>query len=165
MINQISQVRLTQVHPKLAALVNQMDLALTMEGIQIEVVQGLRTMAEQATIFAQGRTTPGKIVTEARPGYSMHNFGVAVDLVPGIRGQASWEPNWVAESPDFATMVKCGIGLGLVSGSEWKSFPDMPHFQLAGLPVTPTDPMRECLESKGVEGFWEEYLADLADLA
>lgn len=157
MMNATSLARLAQLHPKLQGLINSMDLALTLEGIQIEIVQGLRTFADQAELYAQGRTSPGKIVTEARPGYSYHNFGVAADLVPGIRGEAAWTPNWDPESADFATMIRVGIGLGLVSGSEW-TFKDYPHFQLAGLPVTPTDQMRECLSEKGIEGFWEQFV-------
>ncbi|GAA3318342.1 hypothetical protein GCM10020331_020730 [Ectobacillus funiculus] len=32
------------------------------------------------SLYAQGRTTSGSIVTNARGGQSNHNFGVAVDL-------------------------------------------------------------------------------------
>ena len=41
---------------------------------------GTRTYAEQDALYAQGRTTGGKRVTNARGGYSNHNFGVAGDF-------------------------------------------------------------------------------------
>lgn len=43
---------------------------------------GRRTMEEQAALYAIGRTSPGKIVTKARPGESYHNHGLAFDWVP-----------------------------------------------------------------------------------
>ena len=57
-----------------------------------EVTQGLRTYAEQDALYAQGRTVPGEIVTNAAAGYSWHNFGNAVDLVPEdiTIGQPDW---------------------------------------------------------------------------
>ena len=49
-------------------------------GIIIKVISGLRTYDEQNGLHAKGRTTPGKIVTNARGGYSNHNFGIAFDI-------------------------------------------------------------------------------------
>ena len=157
-MDSISQVRLQQVHPQLGAIIAQMDSSLTMQGIEIRVVQGLRTMAEQAALYAQGRTTPGEIVTDAQPGYSYHNFGTAVDLIPGLRGKTPWEPNWDWQHPDFQTMIRVGIGLGLVSGSTWETFKDYPHFQLPGLTVTPTQDMRDCITQGGLQAFWDEFV-------
>ena len=153
----ISESRLWQLHPALAAKVRAMAGSLIEQGIEIRVVQGLRTVAEQNALYAQGRTTPGKIVTNAQGGHSWHNFGLAVDCVPGIRGAAKWTPNWDASSPDFAAMIAAGEAQGLVSGARWVSMPDKPHFQMAGIPVSPDDAARICLASYGVNAFWEKY--------
>lgn len=152
----ISETRLALVHPVLAQKVRAMAEALASGGIYIRVVQGLRTKAEQDALYAQGRTSPGKIVTEARGGYSMHNFGMAVDCMPGIRGDDPWQPNGVASHPDYKAMVAAGIAQGLVSGSTWTSIKDWPHFQLAGIPVTPTDQMRADL-AYGLKFVWNKY--------
>jgi peptidoglycan LD-endopeptidase CwlK len=45
----------------------------------IRVTSGFRSFEEQDRLYAQGRTTAGQIVTNARGGESMHNFGVAFD--------------------------------------------------------------------------------------
>lgn len=165
MLDQISQIRLAVVHPSLAKIIATLDVALEVQGIQFRVVQGLRTLAEQAGLFAQGRTAPGHVVTYAGPGDSWHNYGVAVDLIPGLRdesGQAElpWEPNWEPQSPDFQAMIQAGIGLGLESGSSWSvARRDYPHFQLAGLPIAePTAEMKDCLLHQGLEKFWEEFV-------
>ncbi|MEK4006105.1 M15 family metallopeptidase [Paenibacillus sp. FSL H3-0333] len=51
------------------------------KGIYIRITQGLRTIAEQNALYAQARTTKGPIVTNAKGGYSWHNFGYAIDFV------------------------------------------------------------------------------------
>ena len=56
------------------------------------IVSTLRTFAEQDELYAQGRTKPGKRVTNAKGGQSLHNYGVAIDFALLIDGKtASWE--------------------------------------------------------------------------
>ena len=49
-------------------------------GLDICIVSTLRTYPEQQELYAQGRTKPGNVVTNAKPGYSYHNFGLALDF-------------------------------------------------------------------------------------
>ena len=49
-------------------------------GISLRVTHTMRTMDEQAKLYAQGRTLPGAVVTRARPGQSPHNYGMAFDV-------------------------------------------------------------------------------------
>jgi len=93
-------------------------------GITIKVISGLRTYAEQDALYAQGRTKPGNIITNARAGYSNHNFGIAFDI--GI-----FESNkYLEESPKYKTVGILGKDIGLEWGGSWKSIVDEPHFQL-----------------------------------
>jgi len=111
---------LPEVRPMARALVQK---AAGM-GIRIKVLSGLRTYDEQAALYAQGRTTPGKVVTNARPGYSNHNFGIAFDI--GV-----FEGNtYLPESPKYNAVGALGIDIGLEWGGSWKSIVDAPHFQL-----------------------------------
>ena len=55
-------------------------------------------------------------------------------------------------------LISSGIKLGLVGGSHWQSIHDEPHFQLAGLPITPTEEMREYLSANGLKVFWEKLV-------
>lgn len=150
----ISEQRLAVVHPLLADKTRAMAADLAAKGIIIRVVQGLRTIAEQNAMYAQGRTEPGEKVTNAIGGYSWHNFGLAVDCIPGLRGDDPWQPNWDPKHPDFAAMIAAGEAQKLVSGSTWKSMPDEPHFQLAGIPVSPTDATRDLIMHGGMEAVW-----------
>ena len=38
--------------------------------VEIKIISGHRSYFEQATLYSKGRTTPGHIVTYAKPGYS-----------------------------------------------------------------------------------------------
>src|SRR5262245_1518876 len=111
---------LPAVQPIARALVQK--AALT--GIRIKVISALRTYEEQDDLYAQGRTKPGDIVTNAKGGYSNHNFGIAFDI--GV-----FEGNkYLPESPKYKAVGALGIDLGLEWGGNWKSIVDQPHFQL-----------------------------------
>ena len=93
-------------------------------GIAINIISGTRTYAEQDALYAQGRTTAGDIVTNARGGYSNHNFGIAFDI--GVLSGNRYLP----ESPLYKAVGALGMELGLEWGGNWKTIVDQPHFQL-----------------------------------
>ncbi|HEX8279983.1 MAG TPA: M15 family metallopeptidase [Chthoniobacterales bacterium] len=109
-----------EVRPYARALV----LKAASMGINIKVISGLRTYAEQNELYAQGRSKPGRIVTNARGGYSNHNFGIAFDI--GVFDGAKYIP----ESPRYKALGAMGVALGLEWGGNWKTIKDEPHFQL-----------------------------------
>ncbi len=104
-------------------------------GVPIVITQGLRTIAEQDALYAQGRTKPGAIVTNASGGTSFHNFGVAIDfalLMPDGRS-VSWDTKRNGDLdllPDWDEVVTEAKRIGFAWGGDWKSFVDMPHFEM-----------------------------------
>lgn len=94
-------------------------------GIFFLVTCTRRTRDEQAALYAIGRTSPGRIVTHARPGESVHESGNAFDIVP-LHGKM---PLWDAKAPEWIQLGAIGESLGLTWGGRWK-MRDMPHFQL-----------------------------------
>ena len=93
-------------------------------GIAINIISGTRTHAEQDALYAQGRTTGGEIVTNARGGYSNHNFGIAFDI--GVFSGNRYLP----ESPLYKAVGALGMELGLEWGGNWTSIVDQPHLPL-----------------------------------
>jgi len=98
-------------------------------GVEVKVISGTRTWKEQDALYAQGRTKPGNRVTNARGGYSNHNFGIAVDL--GLFRGGSYLDG---DSPSnaariYKTIAKAANKLGLAWGGDWESFKDPPHFE------------------------------------
>lgn len=150
-MNAVSEARLKDVNPGLADKIRQLADALTQEHIEIRVTQGLRTWADQARLYAQGRTAPGPRVTDARPGESWHCFGLAVDVAPFDH----WgKPDWDATHPAYRRIVALGTTLGLKSGIAWN---DVPHLQLTGrFGASPDGEVRQIYDAAGVEGIWKE---------
>jgi peptidoglycan L-alanyl-D-glutamate endopeptidase CwlK len=145
-----SEVKLALVCPKLATLIRALAGMVTDEPIR--VTQGLRTWAEQEAIYQQGRTTPGEIVTNARPGYSWHQFGLAVDVAPF---DSEGNPDWNETHPVWKQLITFGESLGMYSGDEFTHHDD-PHFQLTGIfPVTPNDDARQILQTQGLQAVWD----------
>ena len=110
----------TRVQPYARALyfkVREHDLV-------INIISGLRTYAEQDKLYAQGRTLPGNVVTNARGGFSHHNFGIAFDVGLFERNE------YLGESPMYKAVGALGQELGLEWGGNWRTTVDQPHFQL-----------------------------------
>jgi peptidoglycan L-alanyl-D-glutamate endopeptidase CwlK len=98
------------LQPKVAALCHKFIAECSKQGIDVLVTCTLRTDAEQAALYAQGRTKPGTIVTNAKPGQSLHNYACAFDFVPIVHGKPLWD--------DHGTFEKCGV-IGEKLGLEW----------------------------------------------
>jgi peptidoglycan L-alanyl-D-glutamate endopeptidase CwlK len=114
---------LEDLHPLVADKAKQLVQMAAAEGVEILVTSTLRTFEEQAELFAKGRTKPGAIVTDAKPGSSWHNFGLAFDVVPLVNGKAIWN------SPFWNQIGELGMEVGLVWGGDFRSFKDKPHFE------------------------------------
>jgi peptidoglycan L-alanyl-D-glutamate endopeptidase CwlK len=148
-----SESRLALVNSQLAEKVKDLAVLLAAEGIEIRVTQGLRSWGEQEALYAQGRTLPGPIVTNAMPGYSWHNFGLAVDVAPF---DAAGQPDWNAADPAWRKIITLGESIGLYSGDEFLHCKDEPHFQLTGkFPVSPNNQARELLAHLGTDAVWK----------
>jgi peptidoglycan LD-endopeptidase CwlK len=159
MLDPLSEARLAEVHPALAAKVRSMAEMLALENINIRVVQSLRSWAEQAALYAEGRDAEGnvvdksKVVTNAKAGTSWHNYGLAVDVAP-FDGDV---PDWNSNHPAWKRIVAVGESVGLISGSNWRTFPDWPHFQLTGrYPESPDDAVRSVFQSSGIDAVWND---------
>ena len=151
----VSEARLQLICPALSAKILSLALMLADEQIVFRVTQGLRTWNEQNALYAQGRTTPGIIVTDAPAGYSWHEFGLAVDLVP--MDQMPPQPDWNLTHPVWRRLISVGESLGLYSGDEFQHKKDEPHFQLTGsFPVSPNDEVRQVFLNAGMEAVWVE---------
>lgn len=96
------------------------------EGIIIRLTSGRRTIQQQNMLYAQGRTMPGRIVTNAKGGASPHNFGLAFDVVPIKDGK----PDWNAPLAVWDRIGELGKSLGLTWGGDFKTLKDRPHFEL-----------------------------------
>jgi len=110
------------VRPLARQLIREANEAVSPKTVKI--TSGYRTYSEQATLYQQGRNgNPGRIVTNAPPGYSNHNFALAFDVT---LFDENGSPIW--ESGLYQTIGKIGRGIGLLWGGDW-THADEPHFE------------------------------------
>lgn len=128
--------KIEDLHPDLQPLAREFLRRCESEGVDILITCTWRSGEEQDSLYAQGRTKPGKIVTRAKAGQSAHNFMLdgkpaakAFDIVPLVNGKAIWD----GKHPHWAIAGRIGMELGLSwYGAPGAKFPEMPHFQLRG---------------------------------
>ncbi|MEB0262289.1 M15 family metallopeptidase [Mucilaginibacter sp. 10I4] len=120
--------RLQQLHPiirdKAIDAYNE-AVAATPAGVHPYIDQTYRSFEESERLYAQGRTTPGQIVSNARGGQSFHNYGLAADFHLQINGKDVWnvDNNWMVVVNIFK---KYGFTWG---GDFTGSFKDFPHLE------------------------------------
>lgn len=115
---------------KLEPFVIAAQEAMAKRNVTIEVISGLRSWQQQAALFAQGRTKPGRIVTKARPGSSWHNFGLAIDLGLFQAGVYLDEKKPALADALYTHLGNIAAEHGIEWAGNWKSFPEGPHFQV-----------------------------------
>lgn len=141
----VQEARMRGIHHQLVLLAKSWTVQLS---FNIEILSGVRTNAEQARLFAQGRTAPGKIVTQAataalsphgRRFFNGNAYGCAFDAMPlDDAGDIQWyppgHPREGQPTPEGMTRLRMmavyAQRQGCVWGGEWTSFPDLDHFQL-----------------------------------
>jgi len=128
----IAKIKL--LYPRIQSNATKFLIDVKKAGYNGGIFMSYRTFAEQDALYAQGRTKPGQIVTNARGGWSLHNYGLAIDFVFHDKND-----NWTWDSNLWKQVGQIGINNGWESGYYWTSFPDKPHFQITFKPKNFTD--------------------------
>lgn len=106
-------------------------------GVVLLVTCTLRTADDQRALYAIGRTVPGRIVTNAKPGQSWHEArpgevgARALDVVPLRSGKPVWGTAG-ADGELWARVGALGESAGLEWAGRWRTFREFPHFQYRG---------------------------------
>ncbi|MCZ8533840.1 M15 family metallopeptidase [Psychrobacillus psychrodurans] len=128
--------RIGAVHPSLKEYTIELIKRCYNEGIKIQISSGFRSNEEQAYIYGQGRPnyiwngkkygSKGSIVSNAMPGTSVHNYGLAIDyfLVSDDGNKSLWTVN-----DKWRRVAAIAKSMGFEWGGDWKSFEDYPHLQ------------------------------------
>lgn len=140
-MDKITLERIKLLHPDLrdeaGKIYQEICDALTGRAV-VRFTHTFRSFAEQDALFAQGRTKPGRKVTNARGGHSWHNWGMAIDIVlmidkngDGVYESAVWDTKTDFDGDgksDWIEVVQIFKEFGWEWGGDWK-FVDAPHFQ------------------------------------
>lgn len=124
----------TALHPIVFIKQTELIAETSKAGITILVTDGFRSSEEQNAIYAKGRTTEGKVVTQVQGGHSYHNYGLAVDFALRTKkGEVIWDMEYDGNKngrSDWMEVVEIAKRLGFSWGGDWKNFPDYPHLQM-----------------------------------
>lgn len=147
----LARIDLKKLHPNLVERIKDMLARCSAEGADYYAISGFRSYPEQAVLYFRGRTTPGPIVTQAKAGMSMHNFGLAVDFCrDGFMDRVGLQPEWRAESYDI--LGRHAGAVGLEWGGSW-AHRDCPHVQLNGIDIY-LRAIRKAHERGGLKEAW-----------
>jgi peptidoglycan L-alanyl-D-glutamate endopeptidase CwlK len=115
---------LLKVQPTFANLLLELKKHFQQKGLEVKYISGTRTYEEQAAIYAKGRTAPGPKVSNARPGFSNHNFGIAADAALFLP-----DGRYLGDTPFYRDIGKIVKEFPTLEwGGDWR-FVDEPHIQ------------------------------------
>jgi len=77
--------------PQFYAMVDAVLIDLKTQGLDASIYEGFRSLERQQYLWESGRSRPGPIVTNAKPGQSAHNWGLGADLVGKVDGKWTWD--------------------------------------------------------------------------
>lgn len=128
--------KIVDLIPEMQELARDFAVKMAEEGHAFMFTSTYRSQEEQNAIYAQGRTTPGKIVTWTRN--SRHTQRDAFDIALLLQGKPIWDPKIDIDAdhiPDYLEAGKIGESVGLVWGGRFKNSkgqprPDYCHFEL-----------------------------------
>ncbi len=107
------------LHPSVRVMAFDLaDRFASETGKSIHTFETWRSYSRQDLLLAQGKT-------KAKSGFSFHNYGLAIDLVPGGPGAWAWDDDAI----DWSLLGEIGKSVGFSWGGDW-AFKDMAHFQL-----------------------------------
>lgn len=131
------------------------DSLCTLLGREWQPYFGFRSIAEQNSLYAQGRSTPGKIVTFAKGGESAHNYGCATDwTVWDENAQPIWLQN---NDPKLQELSEASDKVGAEWGGHFP-IPDCPHVQLGlSLPWKDVKAINDSQGAVGVLSFIKDH--------
>lgn len=124
-LDPLSRKLIVDLHDSIRPLAVELLRNARDAGIRLAITSGYRSLDQQRALYEQGRTKPGKIVTNARPGTSWHNFGLAFDVAPL---DSKGRPHWPNDLKLWQRIGELGELVGLSWGGRWKT-PDLPHFE------------------------------------
>lgn len=120
----ISSRSIEYLIPMVRSMAEHMIKACALEDIDIIVTSTYRDNESQLALYNQGRSLPGRVVTNAKPGHSYHNWRCAFDVVPIVGGKAIWN-----DMNLWYRIGQIGEACGLEWAGRWKMMKESAHFQ------------------------------------
>ena len=143
-----------KLHPELQVCVNKFLQECKKQGLDVLITETLRTKEEQEELYAQGRTKPGNIVTNARGYQSPHAWGVAFDFCRNEKGREYDNTDGFFEFVgEIAKTIFDDTEYDLFWGGDFKTFVDKPHIEM--IKYLPSNSTKRLIDTYGTP---EEFM-------
>lgn len=141
--------RIEDLHPRMQKKAKKFLELAKQNGIEVLIYCTYRSAEEQEILYMQGRLEQfgitveqlnekrkkiglypltekeaKKIVTNAKPGQSMHNHGLAFDCVPMQAGKPAWN-----DIQTYKKLAEIAKKIEMEWAGNWKTFKEYPHFE------------------------------------
>jgi hypothetical protein len=113
---------LDALHPYFKEKIIKLLSMCAQKGIDLAIVETFRTHSKQDEYRSMG-----KAYTRSSGGRSKHQYGLAIDVVPMVKGEPQWDNKNLWKKVGII-----GEQLGLKWGGRWKSLYDPGHFEWTG---------------------------------
>jgi hypothetical protein len=158
---------LQSLHPYFRDKVMELIRICRSRGIELAIVETYRTATKQNEYRSMGRK-----YTRVRAGFSNHQYGLAVDIVPMVASVPQWHniKLWKKIGP-------IGERLGLRWGGRWGRFFDPGHFEWTSgtnayslmqgkFPIVPKPTLYPCIteDLKELQQHWRAWEAEQSSL-
>lgn len=132
MFDEITLNRIKLLHPNYREQIKQWYLEINKQlpkGVRLRFTHTYRSFEEQNKLYNQKPK-----VTNAKGGQSIHNYGLAFDIVimkedSIVKGK--WHIDWEIDKY-WKQVAEFFKSKGFVWGGDWTSFKDYPHFEVKG---------------------------------
>jgi hypothetical protein len=151
---------LNALHPYFRDQITELIKQCEAKGITLAVVETYRTPSKQNEYRSMG-----KKYTRSSGGYSKHQYGLAVDVVPIVDDKAEWHNTAL-----WKKVGTVGERLGLRWGGRWRNPYDPGHFEWTGglnsyqlaqgmAPRIPSKDFYPCLDDdlKNLTTYWKAW--------
>lgn len=158
-MDEITLKRIEEAHPSIRAKLKAQYIEannLLGKGARLRFAYVYRSNELQNKLFNQRPK-----VTNAKGGQSIHNYGLAFDIVllydndgNGTFEEASWSMirDFDKDSKaDFMEIVNYFKSKGWAWGGDWKSFKDNPHFEVKGYKWQDLQKLPKKKDANGIE--------------
>lgn len=155
-VDKLTSERLKSVYPDLERRALLVYEGMEILGFPMKCAEGLRSFEDQSKAYAQGRTAPGKKITRAVAGDSLHQYGAALDSC--FKGSVPYPEDPVL----WAKFGQIAKNHGFEWGGLWPARKrDQPHIQLTyGLSL---EKIKQIYQAGGLHQVWKTFDEILAE--
>jgi hypothetical protein len=147
----VTRIDLDAIYPDFLERFLNLIADVRTAGKDFYAVSGYRSLDEQEAKYAIGRSKPGARITNARGGFSLHNYGLAIDCaLDKDHAKAGLQPDWDNGKGQYTDLrAPCGkyklqVGVPSVPGG------DPGHVQVPCVSVLGMQEMTALVTMRGI---------------